>query len=152
MKPATPKSHTNALGVMFRLLVVAALAALLSIPSVAQEQRAEKVTDGTTPSGLASGAPAGSYALSGFESVNPYNGGLNFSLPLLTVGGRGGAGYPVTLRIDQKWIIRKQFGDNEGDKRLQWRRLEEGKIRFAGEKPVVLLTPPVSPIRRQGMR
>ncbi|MET0623077.1 MAG: hypothetical protein ABW250_08880, partial [Pyrinomonadaceae bacterium] len=85
----------------------AVLAAFLSVAAAAQGHT-EKVTDGATPSGLASGSPAGSYALSGFESVNPYNGGLNFSLPLLQVGGRGGAGYSVTLRIDQKWSIRKE--------------------------------------------
>ena len=63
--------------------------------------------DGTTPSGMTPGAPAGSYALSGFENVNLYNGNLNFHLPLLTVGGRGGAGYTITLAIDNKdWNVR----------------------------------------------
>ena len=43
--------------------------------------------DGKTPLGLSPGAPAGSYALSGFENVNPYNGNLNFHLPLIGIGG-----------------------------------------------------------------
>jgi hypothetical protein len=36
--------------------------------------------DGHTPSALTAGAPVGSFPLSDFESVNPYNGGLNFHL------------------------------------------------------------------------
>src|SRR5262245_17692003 len=53
------------------------------------------VTDGATPAGLKPGAPAGSYVLSGFDNINPYNGNLNFSLPLLKIGGRGSAGYTI---------------------------------------------------------
>lgn len=48
-------------------------------------------TDGSTPLGLQPGAPAGSYALSGFDNVNLYNGNLSFQLSLLGVSGRGGA-------------------------------------------------------------
>jgi YD repeat-containing protein len=61
-------------------------------------------TDGHTPSGLARGT-AGSFALSGFDNVNPYNGGLNFRLPLLQVGGRGTASYNMQLPIEQKWRV-----------------------------------------------
>jgi RHS repeat-associated protein len=64
---------------------------------------AQDVFDGRTPTGLASGAPAGSYALSGFENVNLFNGNLNFSLPLLKIGGRGSAGYTMMLPIEQTW-------------------------------------------------
>jgi hypothetical protein len=49
-------------------------------------------TDGQTPLGLAPGAPEGSYALSGFDQVNLFNGNLNFGLPLMHLGGRGTAG------------------------------------------------------------
>ncbi len=66
-------------------------------------------TDGSTPLGLSPGAPAGSHALSGFESINPYNGNLNFHLPLIGVGGRGGAGMSSILGIDSKgWSVRHQ--------------------------------------------
>jgi hypothetical protein len=54
-------------------------------------------TDGKTPLALQPGAPAGSYALSELDNINPYNGSLNFRLPLLNVGGRGTAGYTMTL-------------------------------------------------------
>jgi len=38
-------------------------------------------TDGSTPLSLTPGAPAGSFALSGFDNVNLFNGNLNFHLP-----------------------------------------------------------------------
>jgi hypothetical protein len=64
-------------------------------------------TDSTTPSGLAPGSPAGSYALNGFETINLYNGDLNFHLPLVHIGGRGSAGYTMTLTFDSKrWRTR----------------------------------------------
>jgi hypothetical protein len=36
--------------------------------------------------------------------------------------------------------------------KISKRRLEDSKSRFVGEKPVVLLITPASPIRQQGMR
>jgi len=62
-------------------------------------------TDGSTPLALQPGAPAGSYALSQLDNINPYNGSLNFRLPLLNINGRGGAGYTMTLPLEQKWRI-----------------------------------------------
>ncbi|HEU4713078.1 MAG TPA: RHS repeat-associated core domain-containing protein [Pyrinomonadaceae bacterium] len=51
------------------------------------------------------GAPAGSYPLSGFDNVNLFNGHLNFSLPLMQIGGRGSAGYTMMLPIEQRWQV-----------------------------------------------
>jgi YD repeat-containing protein len=65
-------------------------------------------TDGSTPLALQPGAPAGSYALSELDNINPYNGSLNFRLPLLSIGGRGTAGYSMTLPVEQKWVIHVQ--------------------------------------------
>ncbi|HEV2763481.1 MAG TPA: hypothetical protein VGV38_10935, partial [Pyrinomonadaceae bacterium] len=76
---------------------------LLAAPASAQWK---SPTDGATPAGLSPGTPAGSYALSGMESVNLFNGSLSFRLPLLKVGGRGSAGFTVTLPIEQKWQVR----------------------------------------------
>src|SRR3712207_4675536 len=92
-------------------VVVRAFAAvvLLAFASAYVSAQTQGVTDGSTPSALTAGAPTGSYSLSGFETVNPYNGGLNFSLPLVSIGGRGGAAYTITLRVDQKWSIRKDI-------------------------------------------
>jgi YD repeat-containing protein len=60
-------------------------------------------TTGSTPPGIAPGSPAGSYALSGFDTINPYNGRLNFNLPLMQISGRGNAGYGMMLPIERNW-------------------------------------------------
>lgn len=80
---------------------------LLFFVSPVNAQTFTSVTDGSTPSALTPGAPAGSYSVSGFENVNLYNGNLNFALPLLSVAGRGGAGLTMRLSIEQHWRIRK---------------------------------------------
>lgn len=66
-----------------------------------------KPTDGATPLGLQAGSPAGSYSLSGFDNVNLYNGSLSFALPLLSIGGRGGASHTIMLPIERKWMVEK---------------------------------------------
>ncbi|HYC61224.1 MAG TPA: RHS repeat-associated core domain-containing protein [Thermoanaerobaculia bacterium] len=63
-------------------------------------------TDGTTPPGLAPGAPAGAYSLSDFESVSFFSGNLNFTVPLVAVGGRGQASYMMKLPIEQNWRVK----------------------------------------------
>jgi RHS repeat-associated protein len=83
-----------------------ALFLLIAAGSIALAQRA---TDGTTPLGIAPGSPAGSFALSDFDTINPYNGNLNFRLPLLNVAGRGAAQYQITLPIDQRWTVRHEL-------------------------------------------
>ena len=60
---------------------------------------------GWTPIAQQPGAPAGSYALSGFDNINLFNGHLNFRLPLMKVGGRGKAGYEMMLPIEQNWRV-----------------------------------------------
>jgi RHS repeat-associated protein len=68
--------------------------------------------DGYTPSGLAPGAPVGSYALSGFDTINPYSGGMSFNLPLLSIRGRGSADYTIRLPIEQKWSVNHSTADD----------------------------------------
>lgn len=86
---------------------VAAVVFTVGINSFAQS----RASDGPTPSGLATGAPAGSYSLTDFENVNLFNGNLNFNLPLLKVGGRGSAQSAVQLTIDSThWSVKRQMG------------------------------------------
>ncbi len=85
-----------------------AFALTLLLACTSSRASAQSATDGATPSGMAPGAPAGSYQLSGFDNVNFYNGHLNFSLPLLKVGGRGGAQIPVLIPIEQPWRVEYQ--------------------------------------------
>ena len=85
----------------FQLLGV--LGALLFVCVGANAQTA---TDGMTPSGLSPGAAAGAYGLSGFDNINLYNGNLNFSMPLLGIGGRGGAQTQMRLTLDSvHWVL-----------------------------------------------
>ncbi|HEY4423150.1 MAG TPA: hypothetical protein VGN10_03035 [Pyrinomonadaceae bacterium] len=84
---------------MFRVIAILLLL-VFQIASVHADS-----TDGKTPLALKPGTPAGSYALNDFDNINPYNGALNFHLPLMSMGGRGTAGYTMTLPIEQKWRI-----------------------------------------------
>jgi hypothetical protein len=61
--------------------------------------------DGSTPPAIAGGQPAGSYPLSGFDTVNLYSGNLNFRLPLVSLHGRGGSAAKVILPIERHWIM-----------------------------------------------
>lgn len=96
-------------------------------------------TDGSTPLGQSSGSPSGSYPLSDFDTVNLYNGTLNVSLPLLKIGGRGGARYPMTLHMEQKWTVYKHLEPGVGafyyadagwwsEGNGGWRLFEAGKV------------------------
>ncbi|HYP54560.1 MAG TPA: hypothetical protein VEQ42_13505, partial [Pyrinomonadaceae bacterium] len=94
---------------LVRLLAATSLAALFAASAAAQS-----ATDGSTPTGLAPGSPVGTYPLSDFDTVNIYNGTLNFRLPLVKVNGRGGAGYPITLHVEKKWRVHKHFEPGVG--------------------------------------
>ncbi|HKB66328.1 MAG TPA: RHS repeat-associated core domain-containing protein [Pyrinomonadaceae bacterium] len=85
-----------------------------SVLFLAMAASGQTETNGSTPGGLTRGAPAGSYALSGFDNVNLYNGHQNFRLPLLGVSGRGNAGYQMTLPVEQTWTIFKQKNEITG--------------------------------------
>ena len=103
-----------------RLSVLLLLALVLSAESMAQVTTSN--TDGITPSGMAPGAPAGSYPLSGFEHVNYYNGNLNVSIPLLTLGGRGGAQFTVPLTIERHpfHVVNYAAGYNDAGQPNYW--------------------------------
>jgi RHS repeat-associated protein len=64
---------------------------------------AQPTYDGATPAGMSRGTPAGSYALTGFDNVNLFNGHMNFHLPVLSIGGRGTAKHTLMLPIEQVW-------------------------------------------------
>jgi RHS repeat-associated protein len=88
---------------------------VLSLAASTQAQDVNGVA-GSTPSGLAPGAAAGSYALSDFDSVNVYNGNVNFHLPLLGIGGRGGAQMTMMLSLDNpKWGVSHTMNAPDGD-------------------------------------
>ncbi len=86
-----------------RLVKAIMLLLLSAISSNAQE--IPNITYGSMPPAIAPGSPAGSYALSGLDNISLYSGQINLRLPLLQVGGRGGAGYTMTLNFDQRWRV-----------------------------------------------
>src|SRR5688572_16509035 len=96
----------TAAGGPFIILIQRSLGiAFLTLLLLSGAQAQTSPTDGSTPSALTPGAPAGSYVLSGFDNVNLYNGHLNFSLPLLSIGGRGAALMTLPLLIERTWQI-----------------------------------------------
>ncbi len=112
---------------------------LLALLFLTVSANAQNTNVGSTPLGIAPGSPSGSYPLSDFESVNLYNGGLNFRLPLLQIGGRGGAGYPITLHLEQKWTVTKHLEPGVGtfywaepgwwsEEGGGWRTLDTGRV------------------------
>ncbi len=112
-----------------------ALLLLLLLGSVRAQTFTSSATDKTTPTGFAPGAPAGAYALSGFDNINLFNGNLNFRLPLLQIGGRGAAGHTIMLAINAKrWRVRRSSFFHLGEETNvswtptanQWNGLEVG--------------------------
>jgi len=102
-------NFAGSLRALLRTLACALVIALLMINA-----KGQAATDGSTPLGLSPGSPAGSYPLSDIDTVNLYNGTLNFRLPFLGVVGRGGAGYPMTLNIEKKWTVHKHLEPGVG--------------------------------------
>ena len=88
-----------------RRAIFAAVACLLLLAPAARPQDIPDLTDGFTPPEIAPGSPVGSFPLSGFDTINPYTGRLNFAFPVRTVAGRGGVSHPVLRRIDQSWSV-----------------------------------------------
>src|SRR5262245_9698662 len=106
---------TNTLAPVFSFIVKTSLAMLLAavlFGAAAAQSVTKSNTDSSTPPGMAPGAPAGAFPLSGFENVNIFNGHLNFSLPLLKVGGRGTAQMTIPLRIERKWRVQHTIQPN----------------------------------------
>ena len=81
-------------------------AAVLAMAGALQGQPPKSALDGFTPPSMAPGSPAGSFALSGFDSINPGSRRLSFSLPLHVVRGRGEVDIPIELPMGVEWTAR----------------------------------------------
>src|SRR5687768_11253362 len=129
--PADSRSlTTRAARRLWRIFAAASLLATLS--SVASGQTSG--VSGRTPPGVAPGAPAGSYGLGGFDNVNLYSGNLNFQLPLLKIGGRGGAGASINLNINSvKWTMEHEKFSVESRSEPPSMRLREPSARVSPE-------------------
>lgn len=80
------------------VLLLVAATVLLPVAAMAQSS----TTTARTP-----GAPAGTYQLGNTDTINLFNGNLNYSLPLLRVGGRGEAGAGLGVVIEAQWDMKE---------------------------------------------
>ena len=88
--------------------IIVSVLLLLFLSTHSSGQTTQTTTDKMTPSGMTPGAPAGSYPLSGMESINLFNGNLDFRLPLLSLDGRGSAVRNMMLSLNtKKWRVRE---------------------------------------------
>ncbi|HET8781231.1 MAG TPA: hypothetical protein VFM63_02345, partial [Pyrinomonadaceae bacterium] len=104
MKTKNSRAASNSVSLSYSILAIILITVCASLNVNAQGS-----TDGTTPIGLTPGSPSGTYPLSDFDVVNLFNGTLNFRLPIYQVAGRGGAAYPITVRIEKKWTVYRHF-------------------------------------------
>src|ERR1700742_65671 len=75
---------------------------IIATGSAFAQSSSQNVLDVFTPRGIEPGTPAGSYLLSGLDSVNLYNGNANISVPLMQVTGRGEAAYTIVANDTKK--------------------------------------------------
>jgi len=93
-------------GRLCRLWLIAAQSLLLwGQQQTAPPGPSQTTGDGLTPAMLAPGSPAGSYELSGFDTLNLGTGHVNFTFPLATAYGRGGMKVPMVLNLQGQWTI-----------------------------------------------
>src|SRR5467141_1243476 len=94
--------------IALRCSYLGAMFLILLVNGVNAQTVSRRTTDGPTPSGLAPGVSGGSYALSGFDTINLATGSLYCALPLLTISGRGTAQYTMMLPIERHWSIKSE--------------------------------------------
>lgn len=80
----------------------------------------EAQTGGIGDPGVARGTPRSSYALSGIDNVNYFNGNLSVSIPTASIGGIGEASRAIKASIEQRWTA-YQIG---GGSYLPWGDLQ----------------------------
>ncbi|HEY0763681.1 MAG TPA: RHS repeat-associated core domain-containing protein [Pyrinomonadaceae bacterium] len=113
--------HAKAFAAPVRKLFSVFVLGILPLALAISSARAQAPTDNGAPLGIAPGSPEGSYALSGFEDVNLYNGSLSFSFPVQQIGGRGSAGYTAHMPIDLKWmVVKNEWYDEQNFTQYTW--------------------------------
>ncbi|HEU4713183.1 MAG TPA: hypothetical protein VFS76_16545 [Pyrinomonadaceae bacterium] len=90
----------------FVLALITAVAAVVAIPAL------NIYAQSTAPLARTPGRPAGTYPLSDLDHVNLFAGNMSFSLPLLTVQGRGESRHVLSLTLETQWDA--TYADNAG--------------------------------------
>jgi RHS repeat-associated protein len=95
---------------------------LLLLAALALSHQAARAQSSTTTA-RTPGAPAGSYRLGDADSINLFTGNLNYSLPLLGVGGRGEAQAGLGVAIEGQWDVRQiDMGNGYSQHEYSFRR------------------------------
>ena len=89
------------------VLIAVALGLIAFSPAYSQGVSWTGALKGYPAAALQPGTPTGSYALSGFDTINPFTGKLNVSLPLTTISGRGEVHHTLFLNITDSWWLRR---------------------------------------------
>ncbi|HPT28804.1 MAG TPA: hypothetical protein PLZ95_20450, partial [Bryobacteraceae bacterium] len=89
-----------------RILYASLCAVACCITAHGQSGFSRNLTDGLIPPAVAPGAPLSAKQVSDVEHINLYNGNLSVAIPILSVGGRGEAGYTMLARVDAApWTV-----------------------------------------------
>lgn len=95
-------------------LTLAGLLTTMGSTGWVQAQIAKSILDGTTPPAIQASSAAGAWAISDIESINLFSGSAGLRIPLLSVGGRGGAQFRFVLPIETRWNLIVHPSPNSG--------------------------------------
>jgi RHS repeat-associated protein len=78
---------------------------VIAVTALSQSNYTATSIGGATPAGLATGKALGSYLVNDIETVNLFNGNVSISIPLISIGGRGNAGYTMYKPVETpQWV------------------------------------------------
>jgi hypothetical protein len=90
---------------MFLKKIGSILASVTSVMLAVVSAQAQNTSGGVGDPAGAPGDPSSSYALSGVDHVNYYNGNLNVAIPLRPILGRGSVSRTPVVSIEHQWSI-----------------------------------------------
>lgn len=88
----------------FRIAIMASIL-LTFFVIIAQGETHTKITDNGVPPSIALSPTSGNPKIGDYGAIGTFNGRLNYTIPLLNVGGRGEAFYSIPLNINRLWIF-----------------------------------------------
>src|SRR5580765_7232865 len=89
--------------ITFRIMT--AVLMLIGLSQLVLGETHTKITDGSTPPSVALSPASGNPKIEDYGSIGSFNGRLNYTIPLLNMGGRGESGYTIPLGINSLWIF-----------------------------------------------
>jgi RHS repeat-associated protein len=90
----------------------------VALAATAAGLRAQSTTEsslsGPLSPSVALATPATTYALSGIDQINYYNGSVSVQIPVATFGGRGAANVGVSVPISRQWEVIDSYDPQSG--------------------------------------